>query len=403
MSQTIKSVTDEQTGQVFELVPEQKIDVIAAWISVVYSLAVIAYLAWLVLDTWSGQYKTWPASLTDQFNQTVSGNVFKLIIYTAVGGGMGAAINNIRGFVSWHAERRAFGWRFVWKYISLPPLGAALAVLVYGILQSGMAVFNGGAAVSTPTAITSFSAWATGTLAGYGSHKVFIWLDDKVNTLFKVEAKKVNVPDVIGKSPEEAKKILIDTQLSVETTEAATSVDKVGQVIGQRPAAGTEITCDSKVVITVGVRSDELDAGTPARPDVMGKTQEQTQQILQEGKPVQPVTEKSEVVTNGQKASTNGGQTATAATETAGVGAAAVEPAGVGAAAGETAGLGAAAGETAGLGAAALDSTTSTTEPSETVLIGTQDETSESMQEDETAAEENAALKSDEQKDNGQQ
>ena len=379
MSQTIKSVTDEQTGQVFEIVPEGKIDVIAAWISIVYSLVTIGYLGWLILDTWSGQYKTWPASLTNQFDTAVSSNVFKLIIYTAVGGGMGAAINNVRGFVSWHSERRAFGWRFVWKYIALPPLGAALAVLVYGILQSGMAVFNGGA-VGTPTAITSFSAWATGTLAGYGSHKVFIWLDDKVNTFFKVETKKVTVPDVVGKSPEEAKKILTDTQLSVGTSEAATSPEKVGKVIGQSPASGTEITCDSKVVITIGVAGNGPDAVTPPISDVVKKPEEEVQQILQEGKPVQPLTEKSEVVTSNGNASTNGEQTATAAVETAAVGAAAVE--------------------TAAVGAAALDGTTINTEPSETVVIETQDKTGEATEEDETAEDENAALKSDKQKNN---
>ena len=209
MSTTIQTVTDEQTGQAFQVIPERWYDILTAWISAAYSIAVIIYLAWLILDTWAGQYRSWPAAVTTKLTTPEAGSAFKLVVYTAVGGGMGATVNNLRSFVSWHAERRAFGWRFIWKYIALPPLGATLAVLVYGIIQSGMAIVNGGGVPST-TAITLFSAWATGTLAGYGSHKVFIWLDDKVNTLFKVDTKKVSVPDVIGKSQNEVEQILND-------------------------------------------------------------------------------------------------------------------------------------------------------------------------------------------------
>ena len=249
-------ITDEQTGQEFEVIPERWFDVLSAWISAAYSLVVIGYLAYIVLDTWSGQYKVWPASLTGQLNTTISAVVFKLIVYTAVGGGMGAAVNNLRSFVSWHAERRAFGWRFVWKYIALPPLGATLAVLVYGIIQGGMAVFNGGTV--SGTAVTSLSAWAAGTLAGYGSHKVFIWLDDKVNSLFKVETKMTTVPDLAGKSPDEAKQAIVNSNLKPgETTERpAPNPTLVGKVIGQNPAAGTDIACDSKVDIIIGKPSE---------------------------------------------------------------------------------------------------------------------------------------------------
>lgn len=273
MSTTIKTITDEQTGQAFEVVAEHWYDILAAWISAVYSIAVIIYLAWLVVDTWSGQLRMWPTAVVNKLTTPEAANAFKLVLYTAVGGGMGAAINNMRSFVSWHAERQAFGWRFVWKYIALPPLGATLAVLVYGIIQSGMAVFNGGASVNS-SAITLFSAWATGTLAGYGSHKVFIWLDDKVNSLFKVETKKVSVPDVIGKSFEEAKRILNDGQLKIgDVTKAETSdLQMIGKVIGQTPSAGTEILCESKVDLVIG-----SGPGSPSdhQTDSAGTTEEQ--------------------------------------------------------------------------------------------------------------------------------
>lgn len=260
MAKPARIIVDEQTGTPFELKQEEAIDVVFAWISAAYSLAVIGYLAYVLLDTWSGQYKVWPASLTSQLDKTVSANVFRLIVYTAIGGGMGAAVNNIRGFVSWHAERKAFGWRFIWKYIALPPLGATLAVLVYGILQGGMAVFNGGNVGGNGAAVTSLSAWATGTLAGYGSHKVFIWLDDKVNSFFKVDARPTaKVPDLAGKTADEAKKTLHEEKLKLgQTTEqAVTDPALVGKVVAQEPAAGTEIACNSDVNIGLGVSSDK--------------------------------------------------------------------------------------------------------------------------------------------------
>src|SRR5262245_34043401 len=120
MANPPKVIVDDQTGTAFEMIPERWFDVLSAWISAAYSLAVTGYLAYVVLDTWTEQFNVWPSSLASKLNNPI----FKLIVYTAVGGGMGAAVNNIRGFVSWHAERKAFGWRFIWKYIALPPLGA---------------------------------------------------------------------------------------------------------------------------------------------------------------------------------------------------------------------------------------------------------------------------------------
>jgi hypothetical protein len=306
MSTPLQTVTDVQTGQEFEIVPESWYDVTAAWLSAAYSLAAIIYLTAVTLDTWSGQYNMWPAWLEGKLDKTVSGSVFNLMVYTAVGGGMGAAVNNLRSFISWHAERRAFGWRFLWKYLALPPLGATLAVLVYGIIQSGMAVFTGGDAPSA-TGITSFTAWATGTLAGYGSHKVFIWLDDKVNTLFKVETKKVAVPDVIGKTLDEAKQILNDGQLKLGNVTEMDDSQNAGKVVGQAPGAGTEVSCESEVNLVIG-KSPALPPPAPPPPVI---TEEEAKQLPKNGDsngddPAKEAAKTEEVVANALTGETTG-------------------------------------------------------------------------------------------------
>ena len=279
-----EQVTDQQTGKVFRKLPEQWYDVASAWISAIYSLAVISYLALMVLYMLSGKYAFWPQAVTDMVADLLRGPISKVILYTAIGGAMGAAVNNLRSFISWHAEERAFGWRFIWKYLAMPPLGGTLAVLVYGILQGGMAVINGGSGPSN-NQLTSLSAWATGTLAGYGSSKVFIWLDDKVNTLFKIDKKQVAMPDVTGKTLEEAKQMVSSAQLAVGTvSEQPTSSDQVGKVIAQTPDAGTQLDCGSRVDLKVGVATA---SGTmnPAIPLDSANATQNGNQVSSNGNP----------------------------------------------------------------------------------------------------------------------
>jgi len=300
-----KKVKDAQTGKYFDVIPEGRIDVMFAWISAAYSLAVIGYLVWLVLDL---LYGAPPSAIAAGLKPVLSEPASKLIFYTAIGGAIGAAVNNLRSFITWHAEERAFGWRFIWKYLAMPPLGGTLAVLVYGILQTGMAVFTGGNSPTSTSTVTSLSAWATGTLAGYGSHKVFKWLDDKVNSLFKVDSKQVAIPDVKGKSLEEAKQLVANVQLEVGTvSEAPASSDQVGKVIAQTPAAGTQIDCGSKVDLTVGIAA-------PDPADVTPKPQNEVT-TPQNGKP--PAAVETVVAATGETVAPNGNAATVAAVTTA--------------------------------------------------------------------------------------
>ena len=258
-TQPSAEVKDQQTGKIFKKLPESWYDVASAWISALYSIGVIIYLTFLVLSMLSPKYVFWPEAVTTQITDLLTGQVSKLLVYTAIGGAMGAAVNNLRSFISWHAEERAFGWRFIWKYLAMPPLGGTLAVLVYGILQGGMAVINGGAAAEG-NRLASLSAWATGMLAGYGSSKVFIWLDDKVNSLFKIDKKQVAVPDVTGKTLDEAKQIVSSSDLDFgSVAEEVTTGDQVGRVIKQTPLAGTQADCGSKVAVTIGRAAPAVD------------------------------------------------------------------------------------------------------------------------------------------------
>src|SRR5215216_3084466 len=101
----IKKVKDAQTGKDFDVIPEGRIDIVFAWISAAYSLAVIGFLTWLVLNMLYGQpaaaaaateaattaaAPTASQSLAQWLAQILSGSTSKLIFYTAIGGAIGA-------------------------------------------------------------------------------------------------------------------------------------------------------------------------------------------------------------------------------------------------------------------------------------------------------------------------
>jgi serine/threonine-protein kinase len=82
---------------------------------------------------------------------------------------------------------------------------------------------------------------------------VFVWLDAKVNGMFSVTA-TVAVPDLSGRTRDEAAQILQDAELALgDVSEQQTSDERmVGKVIAQDPKAGTEIAPGGKVAVTIG-------------------------------------------------------------------------------------------------------------------------------------------------------
>jgi hypothetical protein len=245
---------DEQTGKMFVLTPEKPWDIVAAAFSSLYLVVMLVFLSWLLFEICVGK-----GTLINWFGliNVADKGLFRLIACTVIGGGLGGVVNGIRSLVVWHSERMAFGWRFVWKYVTHPLLGIILAAIVYAILRGGIAAVAGDITLEGDATPQSLAAFAIGALSGYGSHKVLIWLDGHVNKLFKVsQAEMVHVPNVVGKSREDAEKMLKDVKLILgavheQPTEKA---EDIGKVIRQDPAADSLITAGGKVNITMGVK-----------------------------------------------------------------------------------------------------------------------------------------------------
>jgi hypothetical protein len=187
---------DEQTGKSYEVVPEGTWDVVVAVLSILYLFVVVVTFTCLFFTIWAGY-----SIETDDPKSPV----FLLMAYTVVGGGLGGAINGIRSFIGWHAEREAFKRRYVWKYISQPLTGVALAAIVYAFFRSGFAAFGGNFAPNGNFANQALAAFAIGALSGYVSRRVLIRLDRLAKKLFKIadadtDAVAIKVPDLKGKT-----------------------------------------------------------------------------------------------------------------------------------------------------------------------------------------------------------
>jgi hypothetical protein len=189
---------DEQTGKSYEVVPEGTWDVFVAVLSILYLVIVLVIFTYLFFAIWTG----YSIEIDDPKSP-----VFLLMAYAVVGGGLGGAINGIRSFIGWHSEREAFKRRYVWKYISQPLIGVALAAMVYAFFRSGLVAFGGNFAPNQNFANQALAAFAIGAFSGYGSRSFLILLDKLVKKLFKIanadtDSVGIKIPYLKGKTKE---------------------------------------------------------------------------------------------------------------------------------------------------------------------------------------------------------
>jgi len=151
----------------------------AAIISLVYLLLILAFFLWLLFDTWIELYSL-PNLLGYGDEPLLDTQIFKLITYAFIGGGVGGVLNGLRSVIKWHSDRNTFNRRYIWKYIVLPWQGASLALVAFALIGSGMAVFGGEINIDDANSRQALSVFAIGVLAGYGSRDVSIWLDAQV-------------------------------------------------------------------------------------------------------------------------------------------------------------------------------------------------------------------------------
>jgi hypothetical protein len=229
---------------------EAKLNQRSATVCMLYLLLSLAFLTWLLFDTWIEKH-TFLAGLFryDPTHVRLNSTAFHLVAYTIIGGGIGGIVNGIRSCLIYY---HGFDRRHWWKYFTAPWMGSTLALLIYALIHSSIAVFGGTSAPSggTPQVLSNF---AVGALAGYGSKDVFIWLDAQVHRLFKVTEQ---VPELKGKTEAAAASRLHSANLEVGSVTKVPRKDDegVGTVVAQAPSSDLPIDRGDPVDITVTTR-----------------------------------------------------------------------------------------------------------------------------------------------------
>jgi len=152
----------------------------AGGLCIFYLLLILAFLGWLLFDTWIGRYSLL-VGYAHQREQTL-----RLIAFTLIAGALGGVVNGLRSTLQY---RKVFDRRHTWKYLCAPWMGATLALFVYALLRSSTAALGGNAGVNVGN-VQVLSYFAVGALVGYGSKDVFFWLDARVAKLFQVASDK---------------------------------------------------------------------------------------------------------------------------------------------------------------------------------------------------------------------
>lgn len=241
---------DDQTGRSYKLEKESAWDLLAAIFSAVYLLAALGFFLWQLADVGMGQMTLlgWLGYAKDD----LIGIAYQLPLYAFLGGAIGGTVRSLRGFVSWHLERKAFGGRFIWKHIMAPWMGATLGVIIYAVFRSGVGLLDTGAGDANPSSSLMLVMLALGILSGYGSEKAFVWLDAQATRIFRVEVNTRVVPKVAGKPQEEAEAILMAAGFKPQVwTEPVSDVAMAGRVIQQDQPPKTGLPSGSEVGIKV--------------------------------------------------------------------------------------------------------------------------------------------------------
>ncbi len=180
----VLTLEDPMSQATFAVVREGPVGLAFAVAAFLYSIAVVAFLLWELVDIWSGRFRILAWAGFDP-RACASSPTFRQLAYLVVGGALGSALSSIRSLVFWHCSHRAFEPRFIWRYLMAPLSGAALSLLVQALVRAGTAVIGaefGGAAGGGRSEMMLF---AVGMLSGYGAEQVTRWLDDHVRRLFK--------------------------------------------------------------------------------------------------------------------------------------------------------------------------------------------------------------------------
>lgn len=111
--------------------------------------------------------------------------LLKLTLYAAIGGAVGGLLYGMQSLWK-HTKGGTFAIVYIGDYLFRQFGSAALAVIVFALLRGGLlSALGAETSGASVTATSSFSTFAIGALAGFGSYRVIQKFDDLIQQLFQ--------------------------------------------------------------------------------------------------------------------------------------------------------------------------------------------------------------------------
>jgi hypothetical protein len=148
---------------------------------VVYYLALMLASFWILLDLYSGSFRLMRLLGLDAL--ALQQPLLKSVGYILIGGMLGSVLYQIRMLFRHYLKSNQYDPRWLGKYLSAPWESAAMAVVVFSLLQGGLAAL-GGSANNALTGMNNFAAFGIGALTGFGMRDVVGWVSRIVRTVF---------------------------------------------------------------------------------------------------------------------------------------------------------------------------------------------------------------------------
>lgn len=154
-----------------------------------YALAYIALAMYLVVDAWVLDQ----AFLKRLLGLSISATLPPLFIsafHAVLGAILGAGALDIVSFHHYVAIKQDFQSPHVWGYFVGPWLAAALGLMVFALMQSGLLVFTGGTAPAADATVSNLGYLAIGFLSGFGWFQATERIRDIVTRFFAPASKE---------------------------------------------------------------------------------------------------------------------------------------------------------------------------------------------------------------------
>jgi hypothetical protein len=149
---------------------------------VAYYMVIILIAFWLFLDTWSNHL-----SLLNLFGlgeQALADPLLPAMVFSISGGILGSVLYNIRILFRYYLKSSSFNYRWFAKYISAPVESAAMALLVFALIQGGLALI-GGPPAAEQDSTSRFASFGLGAMVGFGMRDVVGWMGNLARTMFR--------------------------------------------------------------------------------------------------------------------------------------------------------------------------------------------------------------------------